>query len=165
QAARRTAAGRKPEQDDANDDEQPAQAAPRQKEARADERQQQQGNGRQEKRGNHRLPRLDTEHDEKTVHGSLFLSVQSTAAARDCAQAGAPRHDVAKGHVRLATRKCRRGGKCRLEPGQEDEMSERVETVTLGGGCFWCTEAVYERVRGVKAVESGYSNGHVDRPS
>jgi peptide-methionine (S)-S-oxide reductase len=57
------------------------------------------------------------------------------------------------------------GGKCRLEHGQEDDMSERVETVTLGGGCFWCTEAVYERVRGVKAVESGYSNGHVDRPS
>ena len=42
-------------------------------------------------------------------------------------------------------------------------MSERVETITLGGGCFWCTEAVFERVRGVTAVESGYSNGHVAR--
>ncbi|MFT3956528.1 MAG: peptide-methionine (S)-S-oxide reductase MsrA [Piscinibacter sp.] len=40
-----------------------------------------------------------------------------------------------------------------------------VETITLGGGCFWCTEAVYERVRGVTAVESGYSNGRVERPS
>ena len=40
-----------------------------------------------------------------------------------------------------------------------------IETITLGGGCFWCTEAVYERVRGVTAVESGYSNGHVERPS
>ena len=39
------------------------------------------------------------------------------------------------------------------------------ETITLGGGCFWCTEAVYEQVDGVSAVESGYSNGHVLNPS
>jgi peptide-methionine (S)-S-oxide reductase len=44
-------------------------------------------------------------------------------------------------------------------------MSGSIETITLGGGCFWCVEAVYERVRGVTAVESGYCNGHVDRPS
>ncbi len=40
-----------------------------------------------------------------------------------------------------------------------------TQTITLGGGCFWCTEAVYVRVRGVTDVESGYSNGHVARPS
>jgi peptide-methionine (S)-S-oxide reductase len=40
-----------------------------------------------------------------------------------------------------------------------------VQTITLGGGCFWCTEAVYEQVDGVTAVESGYSNGHVRNPS
>jgi len=40
-----------------------------------------------------------------------------------------------------------------------------IETITLGGGCFWCTEAVYEQVDGVVAVESGYSNGHVRNPS
>ena len=39
------------------------------------------------------------------------------------------------------------------------------EFITLGGGCFWCTEAVYEQVDGVTAVESGYSNGHVVKPS
>jgi peptide-methionine (S)-S-oxide reductase len=44
-------------------------------------------------------------------------------------------------------------------------MSDPVETITLGGGCFWCTEAVYERVKGVTAVESGYSNGTTVRPS
>ncbi|MEK8046490.1 peptide-methionine (S)-S-oxide reductase MsrA [Ideonella margarita] len=41
----------------------------------------------------------------------------------------------------------------------------QTHTITLGGGCFWCTEAVYEQVRGVVAVESGYSNGHVNNPS
>jgi peptide-methionine (S)-S-oxide reductase len=40
-----------------------------------------------------------------------------------------------------------------------------TQTITLAGGCFWCTEAVYERVVGVTAVESGYSNGHVPNPS
>jgi peptide-methionine (S)-S-oxide reductase len=41
----------------------------------------------------------------------------------------------------------------------------QLQTITLGGGCFWCTEAVYVKVRGVTDVESGYSNGQVARPS
>lgn len=43
-------------------------------------------------------------------------------------------------------------------------MSE-LQTITLGGGCFWCTEAVFVKVRGVTDVESGYSNGQAERPS
>lgn len=43
-------------------------------------------------------------------------------------------------------------------------MSESL-TLVLGGGCFWCTEAVYKEVRGVLDVESGYSNGQSVRPS
>lgn len=39
------------------------------------------------------------------------------------------------------------------------------EVITLGGGCFWCLEAVYEQVDGVIAVESGYCNGHVPAPT
>ena len=44
-------------------------------------------------------------------------------------------------------------------------MSETFQTITLGGGCFWCTEAVFVRVRGVEDVESGYSNGQTVQPS
>jgi peptide-methionine (S)-S-oxide reductase len=44
-------------------------------------------------------------------------------------------------------------------------MQNTTETVTLGGGCFWCTEAVYVQVKGVLDVESGYSNGQVRQPS
>ncbi len=43
-------------------------------------------------------------------------------------------------------------------------MSDK-QVLVLGGGCFWCTEAVYKEVRGVTDVESGYSNGHVAQPS
>ncbi len=39
------------------------------------------------------------------------------------------------------------------------------QAITLGGGCFWCVEAVFELVDGVLTVESGYSNGHVQRPT
>lgn len=46
-------------------------------------------------------------------------------------------------------------------------MSEQTatEVAILGGGCFWCTEAVYLEVRGVTKVESGYMGGHVVNPS
>ena len=40
-----------------------------------------------------------------------------------------------------------------------------TQTLVLGGGCFWCTEAVYVQVRGVLDVESGYCNGHTPSPT
>ncbi|WP_399684260.1 peptide-methionine (S)-S-oxide reductase MsrA [Xenophilus sp.] len=40
-----------------------------------------------------------------------------------------------------------------------------LETIVLGGGCFWCTEAVFDRVEGVADVESGYANGHQPQPT
>jgi peptide-methionine (S)-S-oxide reductase len=44
-------------------------------------------------------------------------------------------------------------------------MSQSLQTITLGGGCFWCTEAVFVQVKGVVDVESGYSNGRVVQPT
>ena len=39
------------------------------------------------------------------------------------------------------------------------------EIATLGGGCFWCLEAVYDEMKGVQSVESGYMGGHVENPT
>lgn len=40
-----------------------------------------------------------------------------------------------------------------------------TQIATLAGGCFWCLEAVFDEVRGVHSVESGYAGGHVDKPT
>ena len=44
-------------------------------------------------------------------------------------------------------------------------MQHSTQTLALGAGCFWCSESVYLQVRGVLAVESGYSNGHLPNPT
>lgn len=44
-------------------------------------------------------------------------------------------------------------------------MNKFLETMTLGGGCFWCTEAVFVCVKGISDVESGYCNGQTPMPS
>jgi peptide-methionine (S)-S-oxide reductase len=43
--------------------------------------------------------------------------------------------------------------------------SQANEVITVGGGCFWCTEAVFEQLKGVEKVESGYSGGTVPNPT
>ena len=42
---------------------------------------------------------------------------------------------------------------------------KKLETATLGGGCFWCLEAVFEQLRGVERVESGYAGGETAAPT
>ena len=48
--------------------------------------------------------------------------------------------------------------------GQIQDRSGK-EVATLGGGCFWCLEAVYDRLIGVESVESGYMGGHTPKPT
>lgn len=44
-------------------------------------------------------------------------------------------------------------------------MSEKLETITLGGGCFWCVEAIYQDVIGVESVVSGYAGSAMENPT
>ena len=49
--------------------------------------------------------------------------------------------------------------------GTERRAAMNLETITLGGGCFWCMDAVFEELKGVVSVESGYSGGSVPNPT
>ena len=42
---------------------------------------------------------------------------------------------------------------------------EKLESATLGGGCFWCLEAVYSRLDGVRSISPGYAGGKVQDPT
>lgn len=44
-------------------------------------------------------------------------------------------------------------------------MDTAYEVATLGAGCFWCVEAIFQNLRGVKTVVSGYAGGHVEHPT
>lgn len=46
-----------------------------------------------------------------------------------------------------------------------EDSKNNFEKATLGGGCFWCTEAVYQDIKGVESVVSGYSGGHIKNPA
>ncbi|GMV77147.1 MAG: hypothetical protein AMXMBFR79_02820 [Chitinophagaceae bacterium] len=47
----------------------------------------------------------------------------------------------------------------------ESNITNTIDSIVLGGGCFWCTEAIYEMLDGVISVESGYSGGNIKKPS
>jgi len=53
----------------------------------------------------------------------------------------------------------------RMAQRRQKQGNSMTETLVLGGGCFWCTEAVFVKVRGVTDVESGYCNGQTVAPS
>lgn len=48
---------------------------------------------------------------------------------------------------------------------KKTKMSNKLEIATLANGCFWCTEAIFQRLKGVKSVKSGYTGGSVKNPA
>jgi peptide-methionine (S)-S-oxide reductase len=56
-------------------------------------------------------------------------------------------------------------GKTTADAEKADATKGKTEKATFGGGCFWCFEAIFERIKGVKTVVSGYAGGNVPRPS
>jgi peptide-methionine (S)-S-oxide reductase len=51
------------------------------------------------------------------------------------------------------------------EPTSPKSMEKKLETATLGAGCYWCVEAVLQRIKGIEKITSGFMGGHVKNPS
>lgn len=57
------------------------------------------------------------------------------------------------------------GNKAKEGAASEKQKEKKVEVATFGNGCFWCTEAVFEELKGVESAVSGYSGGRVPNPT
>jgi peptide-methionine (S)-S-oxide reductase len=81
-----------------------------------------------------------------------------------CVRRGAVRDAGQASKVAALSTRAKSAGPISTNRQRKNPMNQ-LQTITLGGGCFWCLEAVYVKVRGVVDVESGYSNGQAARPS
>lgn len=87
--------------------------------------------------------------------GSLFAIVSSfTLFSPSCAQRENPNKTMAFTQSFNST-----------SPAGKLTGSSNIDTATFGTGCFWCTEAIFQQLKGVKKVTSGYSGGHVKNPT
>ncbi|MDR3637529.1 MAG: peptide-methionine (S)-S-oxide reductase MsrA [Isosphaeraceae bacterium] len=95
----------------------------------------------------------------------VSFGVACHAPAEDGAAAAAPPKAAAsapKGKAKTAKASASKGAA--EQPTGETAKTRTLEKATFGGGCFWCIEAVFEQVKGVKSVVSGYAGGSVPRP-
>ncbi|MGJ8695052.1 MAG: peptide-methionine (S)-S-oxide reductase MsrA [Verrucomicrobiaceae bacterium] len=53
----------------------------------------------------------------------------------------------------------------KIKPDQEPPMTAKTETITIGTGCYWCTEAIFQQLDGVHSATSGFMGGHIPNPT
>ncbi len=100
----------------------------------------------------------------RSLASSFGIAAALGLAALASAQAPAPAEPKAKAKAKAAEDPKKPDGAD--APAVKSEKAEpKLEKAFFAGGCFWCLEAFYERVHGVKSVISGYSGGTVARPS
>jgi peptide-methionine (S)-S-oxide reductase len=67
--------------------------------------------------------------------------------------------------VMIQVSSCAQKKDLKLMVNESMTSSSKLDTITLGAGCFWCVEALFQQLKGVHSVVSGYSGGHVKNPS
>jgi peptide-methionine (S)-S-oxide reductase len=110
---------------------------------------------------------------------ALGLAVVLVLAGTAATQSKAKKKEKAKNELTqtrvLSEEKSTPDAQQEATDGSEDKTNAKIKTkaktkpkiekATFGGGCFWCMEAVFERIPGVKSVVSGYAGGHVPNPT
>ncbi len=95
---------------------------------------------------------------------AVVLASCGSAPAQDSKDKAAPSPAAPSEPKKSEAPKAKAKAKGKAAPEKADPNA-KTETATFGGGCFWCLEAVFERVPGVKNVVSGFSGGFTKKPS
>lgn len=111
-------------------------------------------------------PSFDREIKAGTIKTEVDSSFSMVRTEIMCAKCGGHLgHVFNDGPTKTGLRYCVNSVSMEFLPEKASVTSSYVDTVTFGGGCFWCTEAIFQRVNGVISVESGYSGGSKPHPT
>jgi peptide methionine sulfoxide reductase msrA/msrB len=108
--------------------------------------------------------------DKEIAGGKIIQTEDNSLGMRrteiTCAKCGGHLgHIFDDGPTETGKRYCVNSGSLSFEPQKAKSTNNTMETITLAGGCFWCIEALFEELKGVSKVESGYANGNIEKPT
>lgn len=108
--------------------------------------------------------------DKEIAGGKIIQKVDNSHGLHRteivCAKCGGHLgHIFDDGPTETGKRYCVNSGSLTFEPQKASVPKNSLDTITLAGGCFWCIEAIFEELKGVLKVESGYVNGNIKNPS